>query len=272
MKYIIALTLFLAPGLLSAQTGIHPGFYEVISLSQHGQTEKARKKIKALKLEHLNDTTYAILLQLSMEMEEKDNNYEQAIKDNEDCLKLPSVNEKSVQQNIGRLKKNIGDFKGSEKAFKRVIELDPYDEIVYINLAILYNYTYKYQDAINILKANPSESKTEFETNSEDQQYATAFLNLRKYDTAKIFINRSLNTEAGKKDEMIFYKAAVIYFNLADKVNACNFIQQANKLVIENKVDRKIETSSANIKKRWFYKRYAEDIKTIKKSTKLFCD
>jgi tetratricopeptide (TPR) repeat protein len=271
-KKIIALFFFLSPSFLFAQSGVNPKLYEVITLSEQGQIEKAKEKIKLLKQAHLNDTTYAMVLTLSMEIEEKDNNYEQALKDNEECLKLSFANEKSIRQNIGRLKKNIGDFAGSERAFKRVIELDPFDGIVYINLAILYNYTYRYSDAIDILKANPSQSKSVFETNSEYHQFATAFLNIEKYDSAKIFIDKFLMTEDAKKDEVVFYQAALIYFKLDDKASACKFIQHANRLLTENKIDQSIETASENIKKRWFYKRYVEDIKTIKNSSKLFCD
>jgi tetratricopeptide (TPR) repeat protein len=271
-KNIIVLFFFLSPSFLSAQSGVDPKLYEAISLSEQGQTEKAKEKIRALKQAHLNDTTYAMVLTLSMEIEEKDNNYEQALKDNEDFLKLAFGNEKSIQQNIGRLKKNIGDFSGSEKAFKRVIELDPFDGIVYLNLAILYNYTDRYSDAIDILEANPSQSKSVFETNSEFHQFATAFLNIERYDSAKVFIDKFLMTEDAKKDEVVFYQAALIYFKLKDKVSSCKFIQQANRLISENKIDQSIETASENIKKRWFYKRYVENIKTIKNSSKLLCD
>jgi tetratricopeptide (TPR) repeat protein len=270
-KYIIAVLFFFTPGFLSAQQNIDPRLFEVVSLSQQGQTEKAKEKIKILKAAHLNDTTYAMVLTLSMEMEEKDNNYEQAIKDNEECLKLAVTNEKVIQQNMGRLKKNTGDFAGSEKAFKRVIELDSSDDIVYINMAILYNYTYRYREAVDILKAKPNQSKSEFITNSENRQFAMAFFYLEKYDTAKIFIDKFIVTDNGKKDEVAFYEAAVIYSNLNDSANACKFIQQANGLIVDNKIDVSIETASENIKKRWFYKRYVEDIKMIKNSSTLFC-
>lgn len=270
-KYILAICFYLVPGILYAQFKKNIQLIEAVSLSEKGENKKAIEKINMLRKEHLDDTTYAMVLTLSMEIAEKDNNYEQALQDAEDMLKLSFANEKSIQQNIARFKKNIGDFTGSEKASKRVIELDPYNEIEYANLAIIYNYTYRYSDAINILRANPNKSKSEFEINSAYQQFATAFLHSGMYDTAKVFIDKFLSAEAAKKDEMVFYQAALIYFKLNDKENACKFIQQANNLITENKIDQLIETSSENIKKRWFYKRYAEDIETIKNSSRLFC-
>jgi tetratricopeptide (TPR) repeat protein len=242
---------------------------KVMLLSEQGKTNLALVTIDSLrKATKVKDENYSMLIMTSAELNMKAFNCEAAIRDNEELIKLLPDNEIDCQTHIAEFKKYIGDFEGALAAYKRILQINSSEEILYNNMASAYNSAGKYQDAIKILKVNPNTKISSLEY----YNYAIAYFNLNKLDSAKQAMDKYLSTEDAENDFEAYKYAAQIYSALNDKKKSCELITKATNILTTNGTEEQINKQPQKIKDYYFIKNALKEIDETKKLKAQFCD
>lgn len=269
MTKLFLLLSTLIPILTFGQKITEADVQNVMLLSEQGKADLALLTIDSLrKATKIKDKNYSMLIMTSAELNMKAFNCEAAIKDNEELIKLLPDNEIDCQIHIAELKKYIGDFEGALAAYKRILQLNSSDEITYNNMASVYNSADKYQDAIKILNANPNTKNSSLGY----YNYAIAYFNLNKLDSAKQAIDKYLLTEDAKSDFAAYKYAAQIYSALSDKKKSCGLITKATNILTTNDTEEQINRQPQKIKEYYFIKNALKEIDETKKLKAQFCD
>lgn len=241
---------------------------EVMMFSEQGQTEKANDKINSLrKAVTVKDSFYIYLIMTSGEMNMKVNNCEAAIVDLEEIIQLVPSTEIDCQTHIARFKKYLGDFDGALTAYKRILKLDPKEELTFNNMASAYVHAGKYQDAVNVLNSNPNTERL----SSEFYHYAIAYFNLNKLDSAKLNIDIYLKTERAEQDYYAYKVAAQIYSALSNNEKSCEYITKANDIIKSTKPNEEISKMSTKVQGYYFIKEQLKQIEETKNLHSQLC-
>jgi tetratricopeptide (TPR) repeat protein len=205
---------------------------------------------------------------LSSEINTKLFNCEDVIKDNEDIIKIYPSMETDCQTKIARFKRYLGDHDGSIKAYKRILELQPDDNVTICNMALSYNLMNKYDETIKIL----STIKGSEHFPQEYYQYAIAYYHLNKLDSAKDNIDKYLLTDKGMNDQLGYKDAALIYSGLSNKIKGCEYISKANQLLTANRIEAKVNSQPESFKACWIYTNSLKEIEEIKSLKSKLCN
>ncbi len=264
LKQIFFIAAFFISTLSFAQTKVsQDDLKEVVILSNQGQADKALSKINSLrKTVTTKDSLYIVLIMLSTEISTKTFDCESAIRDNEEIIKLVPIAEIGCQTQIAQFKKYLGDFDGAVKAYKRILELDPTNDITINNMSSALISSGKFQEAINILNSNFNAERNSFEY----FHYAVAYFNMNKLDSAKLSIDKYLKTDNATADFEAYKIAAKIYSSLGDKNNSCDYITKANEIIDTIKTEEKISKQSKKVQDYYFVR---ETLKQIDETRKL---
>lgn len=243
--------------------------HEANAISDQGDYNSALADLKIIKQSKDKDSSvYVAALMLSSEINTKLFNCEDVMKDNEDIIKVYPLMETDCQTKIARFKRYLGDHDGSIKAYKRIIQLKPDDNVTICNLALSYNLLGKYDETIKILKT--IQGAEHFP--QEYYQYAIAYYHLNKFDSAKDYIDKYLLTEKGSNDQLGYKDAALIYSRLNNKAKSCELITKANELLISNKIESKLNTQPESFKECWIYKNSLKEIEEIQSLKSKLCN
>lgn len=239
---------------------------EIMTLRQQGKPNKALARIKALRDSvTVRDSLYVYMILTSAELNGRLYNCEDAIKDNEEIIKLSPSSEADAQTYIGQFKRIMGDFDGAIAAYSRVLKLDKKNTSVYNNMANVYNNAGRYRDAIGILNSNPNHLAIEY------YQYAVAYFNLNKPDSAKLSINKYLIDSESLNDFNANKLAAQICDRLGFKKLSCEFITTAIDIIVEAKAEERIEQAPAKTKGYYYFKEMLKDINNAKELKTKLC-
>jgi tetratricopeptide (TPR) repeat protein len=233
MKQLFTLLLVLGfvSAAISQTTVTKPQLDELVKRYQQGEKEATLKEIAAYRAGvSPKDSMYYLVVMTSSEMNMGVYHLKQAVKDQETLVKLKPEKEVEYQNNIVRCKIYLGDLDGIIKASNRIIQLDPKHKYAYTNLAMAYNLFDKPADALKTLKANPGETRP-----TGQLQYAIAYYNLNKLDSAQVYIDKYLATPASKENLVAYKYAALIYSKRGDEGSSCKYITTAQQLVATNK-------------------------------------
>ena len=268
LNKLLLLFLFL-PFLSFGQKSNAELLHEANAISDQGDYNSALADLKIIKQSKDKDSgIYISALMLSSEINTKLFNCEDVIKDNEDIIKVYPSMETDCQTKIARFKRYLGDHDGSIKAYKRILQIQPNDNVTICNLALSYNLLGKYDETIKILKIiNNSDHFAQ-----EYYQYAIAYYHLNKLDSAKDYIDKYLLTDKGMNDQLGYKDAALIYSALNNKTKGCDYITKANELLISNKIEPKLNTQPESFKACWIYKNSLKEIKEIKSLKSKLCN
>jgi tetratricopeptide (TPR) repeat protein len=241
---------------------------EIMTLRQQGKPNKALARIRALRDSvTVRDSLYVYMILTSAELNGRLYNCEEAIKDNEEIIKLSPSSEVNAQTYIGQFKRVMGDFDGAIAAYTRVLKLDKKNTSAYNNLANAYNSAGRYRDAIGILDSdhNPNRPMGEY------YQYSMAYFNLNKLDSAKLCINRYLMDSESLNDFNANKLAARICEGLGFKKISCEFITTAIDIITEAKAEERIGQAPAKTKGYYYFKEMIKDIKEAKELKAKVC-
>jgi len=243
--------------------------HEATAIADQGYYTDALADLKIIKQSKDADTNiYIAALMLSSEINTKLFNCEDVIKDNEDIIKVYPSMEKDCLTKIARFKRYLGDHDGSIKAYKRILQLKPEENVTICNLALSYNLLNKYDETIKILKT----IKGSEHFPQEYYQYAIAYYHLNKLDSAKKNIDKYLLTDKGMNDQLGYKDASLIYSGLRNKIRGCEYISKANELLISNKIEAKLNTQPESFKACWIYKNSLKEIEEIKSLKSKLCN
>lgn len=266
---IILGILLLFPRLSMGQTAINEEtLKKIIELYRDGQTDKVISIIDSLRKSNvIKDKNYTILILASADINKKTYNLEGSIRDNEELITLSPESEINRQVQIGILKKYIGDFDGSIKAYERIIKLDPKNNIAYNNMASTYIAAEKYQDALSILnnKNNLDKGNLEFFIS------AIAYFHLNRLDSAKYNIDKYIELEDVTNDFEAYKYAAQIYFALDENKKSCDLITKANEIIINTKTEEQISKQSQKVQEYFICQKSIKNIKETKKLKGQLC-
>jgi tetratricopeptide (TPR) repeat protein len=272
MKFI--LSIFIAalcvPAISLAQVRVSRAqLQQVIKLSKDGQTDRAIAKIDSLRRTvTVRDSMYMFLLGISEEINSKANYYEQAIRDNEDLIKLIPPAEASCLTAIGQYKSMLGDFDGAIAAYTRLLELDKQNQRACNNLVSVYNQAGKYKDALRVLDSRPAKDRV-----PQDQyEYAVAYYKLNMPDSARSNIARYLRAGTTAGDFQSYILAARIYAALGDKKKSCEHITQANDIITKSKAEEQIKQNPARVQAYYFAKEMFKEIGTARELKTKLCE
>ena len=241
---------------------------EIMTLKQQGKPIKALARIKALRDSvTVRDSLYTYMILTSAELNGRLYYCEEAIRDNEEIIKLVPSSEANAQAYIGQFKRMIGDFEGAIAAYSRVLKLDKKNTSAYTNLANVYNNAGRYDEAIRILNSDMSRLRPI----GEYYQYAMAYYNLHKLDSAKLFINEYLMDSASIGDYNANKLAAQICEGLGFKKVSCEFITIAMDIITEAKAEERIEQAPSKQKSYYYFKEMLKDIDQTKELKVKLC-
>lgn len=268
LNFLILLVL-ITQNLLFCQTAIkETSIQEIMVLTNEGEIDKALHLIDSLRNSNpIRNENYLMLLMASTELNMKTFNVENVIKDNQEIISFDPEYELDCQNKIATYKKYLGDYEGAIISHKRVLELDPKDEISFNNMSSVYNLLGKFDDAIRILNSNPSKEHRSLEF----YNYAFAFYNLNKLDSAKQYIDKYLQFDDAKKDFLGYKLASEIYSGLSDRKSSCIFITKANDIIKETNPKNQISLQSQRIQEYAIIKESLKDINETIKLKDLFC-
>jgi tetratricopeptide (TPR) repeat protein len=263
------LLLFFLPFYSFGQKSNKELLHEATAIADQGDYTTALADLKIIKQSKVTDTSvYMAALMLSSEINTKLFNCDDVIKDNEDIIKIYPSMETDCQTKIARFKRYLGDHDGSIIAYKRILQLQPNDNVTICNMALSYNLLNKYDETIKILKT----IKGSEHFPQEYYQYAIAYYHLHKLDSAKDNIDKYLLTDKGMKDQLGYKDAALIYSTNDNKTKGCEYITKANELLISNKIEAKLNTQPENFKACWIYKNSLKEIEEIKSLKSKLCN
>ena len=241
---------------------------EIMTLKQQGKPNKALARIKALRDSvTVRDSLYTYMILTSAELNGRLYNCEEAIRDNEEIIKLVPSSEAYAQAYIGQFKRMMGDFEGAIAAYSKVLKLDKKNTSAYANLANVYNNAGRYGEAIGILNSDMSRLRPI----GEYYQYAVAHFNLHKLDSAKLYINEYLMDSASVGDYNANKLAAQICEGLGFKKVSCEFITIAMDIITAAKAEERIEQAPAKQKGYYYFREMLKDINQTKELKSKLC-
>jgi tetratricopeptide (TPR) repeat protein len=203
------------------------------------------------------------LLFQSGEMNNREQNFADALTSFYACLYLSSTPDIVVLERIASVKLKTGDLQGAIKTNQDILLLDPKSTSAYSNLARAYNLFGNYRQALVTLRNNPLQEA------SDDFSYAMAYYHLNLLDSAKFFIDKELKSDAPYPLALKY--AALIYAKAGDKYAACEFTQKAVESIYEGSETANDNSKEKNPLKSWLDDWTRKQIKELKRMNKETC-
>ena len=206
---------------------------------------------------------YPLILTLSASENEESENYDKAILDYNELIRLLTESKIDILHLLSKLYAHTDNFNKSISILEEIIRLKPNENLAYTNLANKYIILRKHTKALKVLNSNPNNERAPF----DDKFYAIIYFTKNKVNKAKEYIDRYLKNDFSTRDFRGYLIASKIYNKLNLNNESCDFINKAfeysSTINLENSKLKKLST---------LYKNIEAETKETKELVKNFCE